>query len=93
MNQIKISMENILRRSSEDLNYLIKFVEKWSQIIINGEAQSLSMNDVYEQLIFVNKNISKLEYLNKKINGNIKFGKYEFNKKLNLQIEKSMIPR
>lgn len=51
------------------------------------------MNDVYEQLIFVNKNISKLEYLNKKINGNIKFRKYEFNKKLNLQIEKSMIPR
>lgn len=49
------------------------------------------VNDIYEQLIYVSKNISKFEFLNNKIKGNIKFPRYELKKDLNANIEKSMI--
>lgn len=44
------------------------------------------VNDIYEQLIYISKNISKFEFLNNKIKGNIKFPRYEMNKKLNITI-------
>lgn len=44
------------------------------------------VNDVYEQLIYVSKNVGKLEFLNGKIQGNIQFARYEINKNLNSKI-------
>lgn len=49
------------------------------------------VNDIYEQLIYISKNISKFEYLNNKIKANLKFPRYELNKNLNANIEKSMV--
>lgn len=49
------------------------------------------VNDIYEQLIFVSKNIHKLEYLNNRIKGQVVFPKYQINKSLNCRIEKSMV--
>lgn len=76
----------MLRRSSEDLSILIRFVDKWNHIIVEESNYSLMVNDIYEQLIFISKNISKLEYLNNKIKVGIKFPRYEINKKLNMSI-------
>lgn len=85
-NQVKIAVENVLRRSSEDLAVLIRFVDKWNYLIVENKAQSVMVNDIYEQLIYISKNISKLEFLNNKIKSGLVFPRYELNKNLNTNI-------
>ncbi len=66
--------------------FLIRFIDKWSYVIVEDRVQSVMVNDVYEQLIYVSKNVGKLEFLNGKIQGNIQFARYEINKNLNSKI-------
>lgn len=61
-------------------------MDKWNHIIVEESNYSIMVNDIYEQLIYISKNISKFEFLNNKIKGNIKFPRYEMNKKLNITI-------
>lgn len=51
------------------------------------------MNKVYEQLIYICKNMEKLEWIRKKVNLDLNFPIYKIDKELNKNIEKKMKER
>lgn len=55
------------------------------------KERGIEVNEVYEQFIFLNKNIWKWELFTKKANFNFVFPKFKINKALNSKIENSML--
>lgn len=85
-NQIFFILKNILQRNCEDLGYLIRFIDKWSVKISEDNVDSIQINDIYEQLIYVSKNVMKLESLASKIKCKFNFPRYNINKQVNQTI-------
>ena len=76
----KIASENILRRISEDLEMMTRFVDKWSHVILGESKNSFRMNKIYEQLIYVSKNVEKFEWIRRKVDIDVDFPKYKMDK-------------
>ena len=59
----EIITKRIMERICDDLCTLNRFVDKWSYLILETDRMSsleLSINQIYEKLIFVNKEFRKL---------------------------------
>ena len=56
---------SILKKVSADLKLLNKFLKKYQDLIIEKHEFSFHINEIYEQVIFINKNFDKLKQLNR----------------------------
>ena len=78
---------------SEDLAMMTKFVDKWCCIILEESQNNFRMHKIYEQLIFISKNVEKFEWIRKKVGIDVEFSRYKVDKEMNKAIERKMRDR